>query len=489
MKQYAAMFFLLFLGVGGSVTWTPAAGVAMYYFFAVLRPQYLWKFQLSAYPGLAQLTWSFYLAAASIGSYLLWSVGLLSFGRAERSVMRYSPAFTWAHLAMLAFAFWITLSFIFSNNQKISEEWFGEYLKIFVMYFVASRVIRTPNQIWALYILVTVALAYIAFDANQIYISSGNVVLFRRGFAMLDNNGAGLLLALGVPLCYFAWEMTIGRYRWLYLFGALNLVHAVLTTYSRGAMISMAVPVLHYVYFSWCFARNKFHVVLIGIAVAITVPIMAGKEIADRFASIGNRESDLSYKSRELSWSIAVAIANDYPLVGAGIRCSATEMLKRGADMEGRTIHSQYLQIAADSGYVALALYAFVVFTTFRAIWQARRALWRRKDPDARRAIAILNGIECSLVTFLVGALALSLEVFEPSYLLMMIGAQVWAVMNVKDTARSELSRYSQAAMPAVPRFRPREAPPPRPSRQGPATGKHPFERFQQPTGPRRSGS
>ncbi len=487
MKQLAAIFVMVFFGIGGAVFWTPAAAVCMYYFFAVLRPQWLWKFQLSAYPGLALLTWSFYLAAASIGSYLLWSVGLLSFGRSERSVMRYSPAITWAFLSMILFAFWISLSFIFSNDQPRSEDWYGEYLKIFVMYFVAARVLRTPNQIWALYMLTTLALAYIAIDANQIYISSGNVVLFRRGYALLDNNGAGLLLALGVPLCFFAWEMTFSRVRWFFLIAALSLVHAVLTTYSRGAMIAMIAPIFHYAFFSFKFARNKIYVACIAVCVCITVPIMAGKEITERFTSIKKREVDDSYQSRELSWRIATEIANDYPLVGAGIRCSALEMLKRGADMDGRTIHSQYLQIAADSGWVAMAIYLLVVGTTFLAIWQARFKLWKRRDPEAIRALAILNGVECALISFLVGALALSLEVFEPSYLLMLIGAQVWALMNSTDTAQPEMNRYRQQSLPVRPRPMPRETPRPQ-NRQGPSTGKHPFDRFQQPSMPRRGG-
>jgi O-antigen ligase len=156
-------------------------------------------------------------------------------------------------------------------------------------------------------------------------------------------------------------------------------------------------------------------------------------------------------------------------------------MLKRGADMEGRTIHSQYLQIAADSGWIALACYLLMVGITFGSIWQARWRLWNRKDADAKRAIAMLNGVECSLVSFLVGALALSLEVFEPSYLLLLMGAQVWALLNAHDTARGRPRGQPQAIVPRT--APPREPPPQRPAgHRGPSTGKHPFARFQQPT-------
>lgn len=481
MKQFVVMIMLTLFGIGGALLWTPAAGVCIYYFFAVLRPQYLWRFQMTGYP---PLTWSFYVAAATIGSYLLWSIGLLSYGKADRSVMRYSPAFTAPHFAMLAFAAWITLSYIFSNDMNRSEEWYGEYLKIFVMYFIAARVLRTANQIWVLYLLFTIALAYIALDANQIYLSTGKAHLYRVGFARLDNNGVGLLLALGVPLCFFAWEMTRGPWRWLYLAGAVSIVHAVLTTYSRGAMIAMLAPLPWYAYFALRFAKRKWQIVLIALGVSIAIPVMAGKEITARFTSIERREVDHSFQSRELSWRIAIQIANDYPLFGAGIRCSALEMLKRGADMEGRTIHSQYLQIAADSGWIALLLYLILVGFTFASIWKARFRLWGRRDPDAIRGIAILNGVECSLVSFLVGALALSLEVFEPSYLLLLLGAQVWALLNATDTFRPGILHHSELPRPVqpTPPRRPQEPPPVRTTRIGPATGKHPFDRWQQPS-------
>ena len=48
-------------------------------------------------------------------------------------------------------------------------------------------------------------------------------------------------------------------------------------------------------------------------------------------------------------------------MFGVGIRNSNLFSYQYGADMEGRTIHSQYLQIAADNGFVGLGLYLAVL--------------------------------------------------------------------------------------------------------------------------------
>jgi probable O-glycosylation ligase (exosortase A-associated) len=427
MKQFILLVALTGFGVGASFAWTPYAGVALYYFYAILRPQYLWKWQLANYPSVG---WSFYLAGAAVFGYLLWSAGFLSFGRKETSLMRFRPAFTWPHRLMMLFAFWICMSYVFSNDHEQSEAWFAEYLKIFAMYFLASRVVRTPGQVWGLYLLVTVALGYIAVEANWIYLETGNLVLYKAGFAGLDNNGAALMLALGVPLCYFAWEATAGHYRWAYLALIPVIIHAVLGTYSRGAMLSMIAAAPFYM----VFARRRRFLLLVYLGVAVSLPFLAGKEIQDRFFSVQEREVDESWQSRQLSWKIAREIAWDYPVFGAGIRCSNAEMKQRGADMEGRTIHSQYLQVAADSGLFALATYLVMAAATFWAMGGAYLQLRRRTDPDAVRAVAVLGGVWCSLLTYLVGAVALSLEVFEASYLLFLLGAQVGALLHATDT-------------------------------------------------------
>jgi hypothetical protein len=46
----------------------------------------------------------------------------------------------------------------------------------------------------------------------------------------------------------------------------------------------------------------------------------------------------------------------------------------------------------------------------------------------------MLGGIECSLWTFAVGATALSLEVFELPYIMMLLGIQMFALLNAKDS-------------------------------------------------------
>jgi probable O-glycosylation ligase (exosortase A-associated) len=237
----------------------------------------------------------------------------------------------------------------------------------------------------------------------------------------LDNNGAGLMLAMGVPLCYFAWEGGRGRLRWGFLLLIPLLIHAVLMTYSRGAMVSLLaiVPLL------WLRSRHRAWLSFAGLGLALLLPFLAGPEIRERFFSTGQYQQDDSAQSRLASWTAAWKIALDNPVMGVGVRNSNLFSFEYGADMEGRTIHNTYLQTAADMGFVGLGLYLLAVPAVWCSLRRARRAVAGRSGDEAQRIRAIASAVECSFAVFAVGGIFLSLDVFELPYLLLLIGAQL----------------------------------------------------------------
>jgi O-antigen ligase len=178
--------------------------------------------------------------------------------------------------------------------------------------------------------------------------------------------------------------------------------------------------------------RKRAQAAIIAAVLCVVVLTLAGNEIRDRFLSTSNYENDHSANARFESWSAAWQIATDHPLFGQGIRNSNTFTENYGADRQGRTIHSQYLQIAADSGIPAMAVYGSMMLGallyTGRArslCRQAARELPEGAD-DARRVeienVAMLAlGIQASLLSFAFGAIFLSLEVFELPWLLIMV--------------------------------------------------------------------
>src|SRR5580692_4528404 len=100
MKQLIFMIVVTAIGVHGSLVTSPFYGVAVYYFYAVLRPQWIWEWSLPE--GIA---WSFYVAIAAM-------IGAFSQLRSKDTPP--DPEGGWqlsdAHRAVLYFGAWVSIT-------------------------------------------------------------------------------------------------------------------------------------------------------------------------------------------------------------------------------------------------------------------------------------------------------------------------------------------------------------------------------------------
>lgn len=441
-KPLIFMVFTLLVGTAGSFALTPVCGIAVYYMYSIVRPQFLWDWALPTDPG-----WSFMVAVSTLAATAVWRLGLFAPAGVAAPPWYGNPKYTRSHYLFLAFVGWICLTYPTAMNTDRAYPFFVEYVKIFVMFIAATLVLRTVRDLWAIYLVSLVCAIYVGYEINFLYVVHKYLILQSRGYCGLDNNGAALILAMAVPMAYFAWEAVRNHLRWLFLLAIPMLVHGVLLSYSRGAMLSLCfvAPLI------FLRARNKLFLGAVYLAMAAAMPVMAGKEVRERFFSIRKADVDESANSRFTTWWIAIRMANERPLVGYGIRNSNLLTYAYGADMEGRSIHSQYLQTAADSGWVGLALYLAVLGSVFAGMWEVRRKLRPFDDPETRRVKALAAGLETSLILFCFGAVFLSLEHFEMPYIVMLLALQLHAI------TRAIAARY--AAAQAAPYPHPPAAP------------------------------
>jgi probable O-glycosylation ligase (exosortase A-associated) len=416
MKQLILMMALTLLGTVGPFVLTPFVGVAVYYLFAVLRPQALWQWVLP------QFAWSFYVAIGTITATTLATLMRSHAAAITPAVDRSVRRVTLTHLTMFAFGAWLVVSFLMAQYPEASESVMIEYTKIWVMFAIASTVIRTRSQVFTLVTIAAVSLAYIAYEVNYMYLFQGRYLgIYHNGYGGLDNNGAGLMLAMGVPLCVAVWDGATKWWRWIFVAVVPVIVHAVLMTYSRGAMVSLllASPLI------LLRCRRRLWTAVAATTMMFIVPLLAGAEIRQRFFSIEQYQEDGSAQSRIASWNVALAIASDYPVFGVGPRNANYFTYYYGADRWGRTIHSQSLQLMADTGYVGFACYASVMACTALTLRRSRKRWKHDRSEQGHQLYAMTYGIEASLATFFVGTFFLSLEVFELPYLLVLLAAQL----------------------------------------------------------------
>jgi probable O-glycosylation ligase (exosortase A-associated) len=423
MKQTLFMIALTAVGVVGVITHGPFVAVWAYYLFAVLRPQYMWQWALPT-----GISWSEYVAVAAVVGALGHSIGVFPLGRTSRDRFR---GLSTIHWLFVMFGGWVCLSYVTASNRAVAWPWLLEYLKIFLMFIVAATVIRTRGQAWTIYLTATIALIYIGYEVNFLYLVNGRLNIYHGGYGGLDNNGAGLMLAMGIPLSLYAWEGTARIWRWGFAAAIPVLLHAVLMTYSRGAMVALLLvaPLLA------LRTKRRWQFLVIGTGLAMLIPMLAGAEIRARFFSTSTYEEDASAASRFASWNAAIDMANDNPVFGVGLRNAGLFSYDYGADRRGRTIHSQYLQLLADTGYPGLVMYLAVVATFFLGVRRVRRSLRGKIGPEATQIRSMANGLEGAMAVFCAGSAFLSLEVFELPYLLILLGAQMRVLMKAEALA------------------------------------------------------
>ena len=278
---------------------------------------------------------------------------------------------------------------------------------------------------------------------NDLYLRFHYLGIFHNGYGGLDNNGAGLMLAMGVPICILLWDQIRGRWRWFFLALAPVIVHAVLMTYSRGAMLSLLVtsPLIAF----RCQRRLQMAAIA-AVFFFIAIPVMVGPDIRARFLTLEHHDEDDSANQRRQAWAAAWKMAKDNPIFGVGVRNANLFSYDYGADIPGRTIHSQYLQIAADNGFVGLGLY----LAMFASVWFdtrfCRRAVKRRDDLQSRRIYLVATAVETSMAVFCFGGVFLSLETFEFPFLLVLLGSQLAAIVK----GQLDAERAARTWLPAA---------------------------------------
>jgi len=405
MKQMifliATMGYLTFRSFGD-----PFYAVLMYYGLSLLRPQDIWNWALPE-----GIRWSLYAAILAITLTILRPKRL---GRL--CVQRpFIPL-------VIVFAALLVASTLGAANQQIAQETCWDYAKIIIMIVVGAFTVTKLRHVrylaWAIFLCLT----YIVYEMNAMYVFDKRLYIYHYGLGGYDNNGIALVLAMVIPFCFFFFFAETRWRRWVYLGCAIPAGHAIMLSGSRGAMLSAVIVAAGMILTSM--KRHFIYTTMITVIATIIIASLAGPAVRDRFTSIGKKFRNPSAESRYRSWRAGWRIARDYPLLGVGLRNSNLITKDYGADMKGRSIHNIYLQIAADAGTPAAitftAILAASLFWLGQAVVQTRQRL---HDPELRWHHYICHAVFWSLVTFTIGAMFLSFETLELSYLLMLLAA------------------------------------------------------------------
>src|SRR3954470_11168322 len=101
MKQFVFMIATTFLGTAGSFAWSPVYGVAVYYLYAVLRPQFLWEWVDFMGYRLEDVQWSFVVAVSTLAATAVWKSGIFAPAKMAAPPWYGEPRYSRSHYLFL----------------------------------------------------------------------------------------------------------------------------------------------------------------------------------------------------------------------------------------------------------------------------------------------------------------------------------------------------------------------------------------------------
>lgn len=240
-------------------------------------------------------------------------------------------------------------------------------------------------------------------DAPRPTLPSEMAMADRAGGPMAEPNRFAQVLLMVVPLA-LALFLNARRRRTAalaMLLGSLALTGMILT-YSRGSFLTLVVLALLCVPLRLVRAR---HLTVAGLMVLLLVPLVAPAYVS-RIASIGAvaellrgtpEAPDPVTRGRTTEMLSALAVYMDHPVLGVGpgqylpfysVEYQSLPEIGLREIAVPRRAHDLYLEIAAETGTVGLAIFLAIPLLLLTDLLASGRRLWHRRPDHARLAAA-----------------------------------------------------------------------------------------------------
>lgn len=407
-------FFTLFAAISVVALARPWIGVVSAYMVSVLAPQAVWWWD---FEGIRPVLWV--MLPTCIGIV----VGFFR-NAFDLSVMR-----QWRNLYVLILWGCFVLSYFFGPYTQTGGPWrFDDPAvaldlldKILLLYFMACLCIDTELKLKVLFYVVAASAVYLIYWANSQYLQ-GHVVGRLVGPVDIygvsiyaDENDFGMLFVVAQSFLWFLGSSFKQRpLRWGIWLIIPFCWHAVFLTGSRGALLGLAATTVLIA------LRSKSRMLGLALIPAFLFVYnwQAGSLMKSRADTIGNYQADASAEDRLEAWRAARRMIADHPITGVGL-ASFGPAFPAYSDKHPREAHNTLLQITAQSGVPAGAMYVLIIFASVMGLWRNGNRLRARDGPHEGDMLFCINEATliglCGLV---VCSLFLSLQEFEIFYLL-----------------------------------------------------------------------
>lgn len=372
----------------------------------------MFLFSLLAYARLQDLAWGF-------ARYQRWSfyIAITMIAGYYSDPNRRPIIIELRTLLMIFLPLFVAFGYLFAQGPH-DKQWPDviEYAKIVGIAVFTTALVFTRDHLRIMMWLIALSFAFYGVKSGiSGVLSLGSMHINTGPGGMLaDNNDFALALAMSVPVILhvaLAERRDILR-RLPPLFIPLTIV-TIMATHSRGAFLSLAVAVSVMV---WRSKKRLIGVLIAGLLVVAGVAF-APRDYKERIESIQSYEEDGSAMGRLAAWKVAGEMIRANPIFGVGLARFKQNYLRYDDTPGGayaRVAHNSYLQIWAECGTPAFAVYMLLILLSVLDIWSIRRQAKRRYN--SCWILNYCNMFEATIACFFVGSMFLNRAHFDLIY-------------------------------------------------------------------------
>lgn len=309
-------------------------------------------------------------------------------------------------LAFAAYAAMVFFSTLWADDLSLADRHVERIVKNLLIYGVVAILAVGPALRRSIATTVLVAAALSTISIAQI--ATGNTFHELGGLAtvaygniygdssdaraagpMGDANFYGQVLVMVIPLAvYLAWSSPRRRWRAFWLATALALAGGVLVSYSRGAMLALALMTA----LMLAALRVPLTRVAMATAAAVLLLLVMPGNIGKRFMTFealvpGEQyyvAPDSSFEKRKLLTATAARMFDDNPWLGVGAGNYPAFFPRYSNQVGSEAVlfyrpggfehaHSLYLEIGSEMGLIGLGVFGILLLAAAAQLWGARR--------------------------------------------------------------------------------------------------------------------
>lgn len=357
---------------------------------------------------------------------------------------RLSPFWHSGLFVFSLFFVWLTIACIMAVNPSIAMTyWSGILTKVFIMVFAISWWVKSVSAFsWIRLGIslsgISVALVALYNKFQGIGLVEGTRVTISRELRSQLGDPNDLSLVLMFAVSFLAAEVFNPHakkiMRLFSLVGLLVIINGILATQSRGGLLGIAF-VLGYFFYKR--VRSIYLTGLAGAVGLVLLVVVAG--ISERQSGGAAEDGvDASAMGRIYAWQAAFNMAVANPVSGVGIDNFYANYFFYSPHWDGKNhaVHSTWLQVLAETGFVGLTLFIWLIATIYRAL---RRSNVMLENTQQYSLITTNNALLAGLLAFCVSGTFLTQAFTWPLFIILALAIALDRAVQSNYLAKEQL--------------------------------------------------